>query len=464
MDKRTGWMTAGIVLLFRAATPAASTAQTFTALVRFTPAEGIFPGYVELSQGTDGNLYGTTSENGPKRYGSFFGVTPGGALTVRYGFDGSHGRAPFAGVILARDGNFYGTTEEGGANNGAPHRGTIFKITPGGALTILHTFDTTDGTIPYAPLVQAMDGELYGTTAYGGPPNNGCFRGSCGTIFKITPGGNFTMLHAFGGGDGANPYNGLIQAADGSFYGTTYGGGANACAQINGGGCGTVFKIPSGGAFTVLHNFDGTDGSGSFAGLVQGTDGNFYGTTAFGGAYGYGTVFKITPERSFTTLYSFPSNGGPMGTLIQATDGNFYGTTAYGGTIFSITPDGALTTLYTLGYYDGASPYGLVQATDGNFYGITDEGYGTVFKLSTGLGPFVKTVSTSGKVGDAIIILGTSLTSATGVTFNGIAADFTVGSASEISTTVPAGATTGKVQVTTPGGTLLSNVAFHVRQ
>jgi hypothetical protein len=105
-----------------------------------------------------------------------------------------------------------------------------------------------------------------------------------------------------------------------------------------------------------------------------------------------------------------------------------------------------------------------VQATDGNFYGITDEGYGTVFKLSTGLGPFVKTVSTSGKVGDAIIILGTSLTSATGVTFNGIAADFTVGSASEISTTVPAGATTGKVQVTTPGGTLLSNVAFHVRQ
>jgi hypothetical protein len=152
-----------------------------------------------------------------------------------------------------------------------------------------------------------------------------------------------------------------------------------------------------------------------------------------------------------------------MGTLIQATDGNFYGTTAYGETIFSITPDGSLTTLYTLSYNDGASPYGLVQATDGNFYGITDEGYGTVFKLSTGLGPFVKTVSATGKVGDGVIILGTNLTGATGVTFNGTAAGFTVVSASAISTTVPAGATTGKVRVTTPEGTLLSDVAFRVR-
>ena len=101
----------------------------------FTLTDGIFPGNVVLAQGTDGNLYGTTSENGPKRYGSFFGVTPGGVLAVPYGFDGSHGRAPFAGVILARDGNFYGTTQEGGANNGAPPRGTIFKITPGGALS-----------------------------------------------------------------------------------------------------------------------------------------------------------------------------------------------------------------------------------------------------------------------------------------------------------------------------------------
>ena len=365
----------------------------------FTLTDGIFPGNVVLAQGTDGNLYGTTSENGPKRYGSFFGVTPGGVLAVPYGFDGSHGRAPFAGVILARDGNFYGTTQEGGANNGAPHRGTIFKITPGGALTTLHTFDATDGNTPYAPLLQAADGDFYGTTAFGGSaPTNDCFERSCGTIFKIAVGGKLTVLHAFGGADGANPYTGLIQAADGSFYGTTYGGGANACTQTNGGGCGTVFKITAGGTFTTLHNFDGTDGSGSFAGLVQGTDGNFYGTTALGGTYGYGTVFKMTPRGYLTTLYSFPSGGEPSGTLIQATDGNFYGTTAYGETIFSITPDGALTTVYTFSYYDGATPYGLAQATDGNFYGITDEGYGTVFKLSLGLGPFVKTVSASGKV------------------------------------------------------------------
>src|SRR5208283_2378239 len=181
-----------------------------------------------------------------------------------------------------------------------------------------------DGNTPCAPLVQAADGAFYGTTAFGGSaPTGDCFEMSCGTIFKITAGGDFTVLHAFGGADGANPYAGLIQATEGSFYGTTSGGGAYAC---NGSGCGTVFKITAAGELTTLHNFDGTDGSG-YAGLVQGADGDFYGTTAGGGAHGGGTIFKMTPEGSFTSLYSFPANGGPMGTLIQATDGNYYGTT-----------------------------------------------------------------------------------------------------------------------------------------
>jgi len=166
-----------------------------------------------------------------------------------------------------------------------------------------------------------------------------------------------------------------------------------------------------------------------YAGLVQGTDGNLYGTTYRGGDYGNGAIFNITLSGTLTRLYSFPGPDGanPYAGLVQGTDGNFYGTT-----------------------YDGAN---------GCTYGC-----GTVFSLSVGLGPFVKTQPASGKVGAAVKILGTNLTGATSVSFNGTAAVFTVNSTgSAISTTVPVGATTGTVQVVTPNGTLSSNVPFRVR-
>jgi uncharacterized repeat protein (TIGR03803 family) len=193
-----------------------------------------------------------------------------------------------------------------------------------------------------------------------------------------------------------------------------------------------------------------------------------------------GRVFKMTPSGTLTTLYGFPEPAGPSA-LVQATDGNFYGTTAGGGanengTVFQITPSGMLTTLYSFcpqsGCADGSGPEaGLVQGTDGNFYGTASGGgncgepvldCGTVFSLSTGLGPFVETLPSSGKVGNAVTILGTNLTGATSVTFKGTAAVFTVVSSSEITTTVPAGATSGIVRVVTPGGTLSSNVPFRV--
>jgi uncharacterized repeat protein (TIGR03803 family) len=216
--------------------------------------------------------------------------------------------------------------------------------------------------------------------------------------------------------------------------------------------------------------------------LVQATDGNFYGTTYFGGAYNYGTVFKVTRSGTLTTLHSFDGTegGNPDAALVQGTDGNFYGTTYYGangyGTVFKITPGGTLRTLYSFcsqsGCADGAHPYaGLVQDTNGKFYGAAcgafcggggTGGYGTVFSLSVGLGPFVETQPTSGKVGAAVEILGSDLTDATSVTFNGTAAPFKVVSSSQITTDVPAGATTGKVQVVTPSGTLSSNVPFRV--
>ena len=300
------------------------------------------------------------------------------------------GAEPDAPLVQATDGNFYGTTRLGGTQSSGSF-GTVFKITPSGALTTLHSFDITDGDYPRAGLVQATDGNFYGTTYIGGN-NQG------GTVFKITAGGTLTTLYRFcshlpGCADGLEPVAGLVQGADGNLYGTTNGGGAY--------GYGTVFKINLSGALTTLHSFDNSEFP--YAGLVQGADGNLYGTTSGGGAYGYGTVFKITPSGMLTTLYSFCPAGfpcadgaDPFAGLVQATDGNFYGTTFFGGTggacstgcgtIFAITAGGTLTTVHSFDITDGSGPDApLVQATDGNLYGTTPSGGaygpGTVFRL-----------------------------------------------------------------------------------
>jgi uncharacterized repeat protein (TIGR03803 family) len=302
--------------------------------------------------------------------------------------DCTDGGYPVAGLAQATDGNFYGTTSGGGAYNA----GTVFKITPGGALTTLYSFcsksDCTDGGNPQAGLVQGTDGDLYGTTYGGGSgPNDG------GTVFKMTPEGVLTTLHSFDGPEGANPQAGLVQATDGNFYGTTWSGGANKCPE--GFSCGTVFKITPSGTLTRLHSFDGTDGAHPTAGLVQ-ANGDLYGTT-YQTVTG-GTIFRITPGGVLTTLYTFcdgpccscPTNANQ---LIHAADGNFYGTTINGGdnsipygTVFRMTPSGVLTTLHSFDFTDGANPYGaLVQATDGNFYGTTyagANGPGTVFEIT----------------------------------------------------------------------------------
>ena len=245
----------------------------------------------------------------------------------------------------------------------------------------------------------------------------------------------------------------------------------------------TAMALPA-QTFTTLFSFDS---AGAPNRLVQATNGDFYGTTSDGGA-GYGTVFTIIPGGTLTTLYSFCSQGActdgenPSG-LVQATNGDLYGTTSHGGafgngcapygcgTVFKITPSGTLTTLYTFcsqsGCTDGETPEtGLVQATNGDLYGTTFYGGayngGTIFRLSVGLGPFVETQPSSGNVGAAVNILGTDLTGATSVSFDGTAAVFTVVGHSLITATVPAGASSGEVQVVTPGGTLSSNVPFQV--
>ena len=265
-------------------------------------------------------------------------------FTTLYSFTGGNdGANPEAALVQGSDGNFYGTTSGGGAytNQYGQGLGTVFKISTNGALASLYSFTgTNDGATPYAGLVQGSDGNFYGTTESGGAHTNQYGQG-LGTVFKISANGAFTSLYSFtGGNDGEYPYAGLVQGSDGSFYGTTEYGGTN--------GYGTVFKISAKGAYTHLYSFGGNDGANPEAALVQGSDGYFYGTTRGGGSYGPyggGTVFRITTTGALSTLYSFTGgNDGaqPFAGLVQGSDGNFYGTTAYGGqggagTVFKLT-------------------------------------------------------------------------------------------------------------------------------
>jgi uncharacterized repeat protein (TIGR03803 family) len=461
---------------------------TLTPLVDFDGSDGSYP-YAQVAQGRDGNYYGTTSEAGYS-YGTVFKITPAGKLTTLYNFatdSRDNGSVPYAGLILGTNGDFYGTASGGGPYNGS--FGTVFKITPAGKLSVLYSFcpqsGCADGAVPDVGLIQATNGNFYGTTSEGG---TGASASNSGTIFTITPAGKLTKLYSFCNltncADGWDP-SGLIQATDGVIYGTTVHGGIG----YDPGGDGTFFKITPDG-ITTLYKFcsesDCADGAYPHT-LIQAADGDFYGTNSGDGVHGAGSVFKITATGVLTTLYSFcaasdcADGANPVG-LVQATDGNFYGTTVNGGagdlcgghpcgTIFEITAGGSLTTLWDFcgskNCTDGTNPGApLIQATNGNFYGTTEGGWagssGTVFRLSTGLGPFVAFVRSSGEVGSTAEILGQGFTGTTAVSFNGTAATFTVVSDSYMTAIVPTGATTGKVIVTTPTGQLTSNVNFKI--
>jgi len=449
-------------------------AQTLTTLYTFVcTGVNVCPdgsGASGLLQAINGDLYGTTDS-------TVFKITPRGVLTTLSSFGGSWGS-----LVQATNGDLYGTTTTGGVSGVSG--GSIFKITPGGALTPLYIFpcptgpaSCSDGGAPLAGLVQATNADLYGTTSQGGTHD-------AGTVYKITPGGTFTLLYSFCSrltpqgecADGTELEAGLVQANNGDLYGTSSAGGTS----TRGADYGTIFKITPGGALTTVYNFCSkpkcADGHQPATGLIQAIDGELYGTTKRGGANDEGTIFKITLAGKLTTLYSFCAEAGcadgqvPQAALLQASDGNFYGTTRGGGakgrgTLFKITAAGKLTTLYSFcteaSCADGEYPQSaLIQDTSGELYGAAGS---TIFTLSLGLGRFVKAQPGSGRVGQTIDILGTNIAGASGVTFNGVAASFSVASTSLLKAIVPEGATSGRVRVVTPDGTLESNAPFQVR-
>jgi uncharacterized repeat protein (TIGR03803 family) len=351
---------------------------TITTLHSFAEFDGSFPN--GLVKGSDGNFYGTTG-GGIGGNGTVFKMTPSGALSTIHFFTGNDGAGPRGNLVVGPDGNFYGTT----AGSGPYPRGTVFKVSSSGALTTLYSFPGPDAWSPNGALALGTDGNLYGTTIWGG-------TAGAGAIFRITPSGVLTTLHSFSGIDGAYPVAGLALGRDGLFYGTTaIGGDSN---------LGTVFTITLSGVLSTLHSFFWSDGANPGGRLVEGSDGNFYGTARYGGSGGSGTVFRITQSGSFTSLFSFPPYvfppyaAYPNGGLIEGTDGSFYGATSTDGydndneTIFRITPAGSLTTLYSSkGKWGGRNPgAGLVQGSGGNFLGTTPNGgatlFGTIFTVS----------------------------------------------------------------------------------
>jgi uncharacterized repeat protein (TIGR03803 family) len=359
----------------------AASAQTLHLFYQFKSGNDGSQPYANVILDPQGNLYGTTTIDGAYGYGTVFKVSPTGKETVLHSFTGKGGDGAFPVSPLVRDsaGNLYGTTELGGVFGGAcgvNGCGTVFKIDPTGKETVLHRFAgyPIDGQNPWQGLVLDPAGNLYGTTFQGGAH-------FWGTVFKLHPTGKETVLHSFNlaNGDGIAPLDGsLLRDSAGNLYGTTLAGGSL--------GAGTVFKVDSRGNETILYSFgfsngDGFEPSGT---LAKDSAGNLYGATLFGGAFNFGTIFKVDTTGSESILHSFSATGGdgavPGGGLLLDHAGNLYGTTesggsSYCGTIFKLDSGGTETILYSFSGADGRLPeLGLVRDSKGSFYGTAQYG------------------------------------------------------------------------------------------
>jgi uncharacterized repeat protein (TIGR03803 family) len=528
INRQCYWIMAlGLVLLASLAQ-----AQTYTDLFDLTQATGSVPGFPNLlAQGQDGQLYSTMPSSFPGDGTTVVAPPSGGIVTVTHYFQGTDGFGPVSGLTLGMDGNFYGTT----SIHSTGSYGEVFQVTPAGTVTPLYGFgNSTDGAYPWAPPVQAPDGNLYGVTQgdipvaykitmpaamysvlanlpgtsvaplivgtdgnlYGTTITGGKFND--GTVFQLTKKGVLKDVYDFGtagSNDGFTPDGPVMQGADGKLYGTTYWGGTT--------GLGTVYSLTTAGVYKSLHSFNGTDGSHPSAGMVQGSDNFLYGVTVAGGGLGDGALFKInTTGTTYSVLHNFDgkaSGGSPSATLVLHTNGTIYGWNAVG------PKEGCLYSM-NVGLKPFASLVVLTSGKVGTTVGIIGQGFSsaTGVKFGTGTGTFTmvsdtymtaapsagattgkvtvvipngnlvskqtfkvtptitKFSPTSGAIGTSVAITGMSLSQASAVKFGTVAATFTVNSNTQVTATVPPGAVTGKISVTTPGGTAMSATNFTV--
>lgn len=372
------------VILFLLGTAPAHAVVVVTNLFSFNGTNGNNPA-TRLLQTADGSFYGTTEYGGANSAGTIYKLSPGGSFTNVFSFNLTNGNDPSTALIIGQDGNLYGTTAYGGAYISSDTYGygfgTLYQFNTNGTLNLLTSFDSTNGSSPMG-VVQAANGDFFGMANSGG--SHADLSGhTLGTLFQIDTNHALSMLLSFNGTNGANPTDQLVLGPDGYYYGTTTYGGTN---QL-----GTVFRLNTNGSITVLNSFNDTNGSAPNT-LIVGSDGNFYCSTMFGGSSDNGTIFKMTTNGALTTIATFDgtNTGGVPSAIFQATDGRFYGVTDQGGTsnygtVFSVTTNGAITTLYTFtNGADGNSGASLMQGRDGNFYGTTyyGGGHGNIFKLS----------------------------------------------------------------------------------
>jgi uncharacterized repeat protein (TIGR03803 family) len=444
--------------------------------------EGSSPGAV--IQASDGNFYGTTSTSqqgaSNPQGGTVFRVTPAGQLTVLFTFlavqNGKflNGSVPNT-LVEGNDGFLYGTAARGGTSN----NGVLFRLNKNGSgLQILHSFcsfaNCADGSTPNS-LMQGNDGNLYGTTNAGPSTSQFCTDVGCGTIFRATPSGSVTILHTFTGvADGFQPL-GLIQASDGNFYGTNNSGSVVMS--------GNVFSVTSGGLFTIVHAF--SIYKAPLSGLMQASNGNLFGVFFFEAGNRQQQLFEVSPSGSgFQELPGFGPSAGtfPAPLPIQTSDGNIWTSTFQGGTsnigtIVKMSPQtGAVLQTISFSGTNGSSPAGaLVQGADGRIYGSTDAGGvvptgdqsgGTVFRLNAGLTapkPSITAITpSSGVVGSKVTLRGDHFIGTTALTFNGVAGGYQVLNRNFILAQVPAGATSGSISVTNAGGTTVSAQVYTV--
>ncbi len=409
------WRSISLLCLLAAAISVGSPAQTFTTLYSFTGgADGGSPQYGGLIADSAGNLYGTTISGG-----DFTCPIEGNGCGVVFKFDlstnqetalyaftgGDDGAQPWSGLILDSKGNLFGTAAFGGEFG----QGVIFGMNASGKLTVLHPFRSGNGENPTGDLILDKDGNLYGTTVDGGNPDD-CSGLGCGVIFKKPASGKLEVLHRFaytGSAGGANPTHAVTMDAAGNIYVTTENGGPSLCSSdesqeavtMVAKGCGEILRLDPTGKNTAHYGLIPLNGVDPRSSLILDSAGNLYGTTFYGGQYGFGTVFMLDPEDQLTVLYPFQGlgdGGHPWGGVVRDAAGNLYGTTysdylgtttgCLCGTVFKLDSQGNYTVLHTFKSDDGAHPKAPLLLYQGALYGTTSEGgsshMGTIFRIT----------------------------------------------------------------------------------